>query len=58
MVLLGRDCGEVMAAQLQSSHEPYLHSTPLGKALVWSVCLNEKDSSNMGLKQTKHSNIL
>ena len=39
MVLLGRDCGEVMAAQLLTEHEPYLYSTPLSSALVGSVCL-------------------
>ena len=58
MVLLGRGCGEAMAAQLLSSREPYQYSTPLGKALVGSVCLNEKDSSHIGFKQTKHCNTL
>ena len=54
MVLLGRDCGEVMAAKLLRQEEPYLYETPLGLALVGSVCLTGKNHSTVGLKQTKY----
>ena len=58
MVLLGRDCGEVMAARLLSEGSPYLYDTPLGLALVGSVCLTGKNHSSVGLKRTKYCNTL
>ena len=54
MVLLGRDCGEVMAATLLSQEEPYLYETPLSLALVGSVCLTGRKHSTVGLNQTKY----
>ena len=59
MVLLGRDCGEAMAAKLLSREEPFLYETPLGLALVGSVCLTGEKSSYAGPKElTKYCNTL
>ena len=55
MVLLGRDCGGAMVAQLLNNNEPYLYDTPLGLALVGSVCADIK--SNIA-KSTKYCSTL
>ena len=59
MVLLGRDCGEAMAAKLLSVEEPFLYENPLGLALVGSVCLTGEKSSYVGPKElAKYCNTL
>lgn len=41
LMLIGRDCGDVMYTKHYGAHYPYVHHTSLGWAVVGSVCSGE-----------------
>ena len=38
LLLLGRNCGDVMATKCYGTHAPFVHHTALGWAMVGSIC--------------------
>ena len=48
LLLLGRDCPRAFATECLTTIEPYVHRTPLGYAVVGSICAN-----NPHVKETR-----
>ena len=47
LILIGRDCGQAMATKCYGQTAPYAHRTPLGWALVGSVCSGTNNSHSV-----------
>ena len=55
LLLLGRNCGDLMKTDCHGDHAPFAHHTPLGWALVGSA--DRGDLSDVGVLKTCHEHL-